>query len=483
MSLLFSVLSVLLFGFFSCTAKPANGQVEGEVLQDKEEKEEIVEETVIAGNSVLARFEKELTEIVKKVSPSVVTIFATQEVRDGFFDDFDFPFPFPFEVPRRRRSLGSGVIVKYDEDKNVFYILTNNHVVQNADVIRVSFDRHTEKNGKLVGRDPKTDIAVIEVDAEGISNPKGRIAKLGNSDKVRVGQIVIAIGNPYGLERTVTVGVVSALRRSIGITQYENFIQTDAPINPGNSGGPLINIKGEVIGINTAIVAEGQGLGFAIPINLAKWVMDQLIEKGEVVRGWLGVIIQEITPEIAEAINVKEGILIAQVMKDSPAEKAGLKVGDIIIELNGEKIDSVRDLQLKIMKTPPGTEVSLTILRKGKKKVIKVKVGRLPERKVKVYDKEQGKDLGINIRNLTPEEKARYGLEGGVRVIAVAPGSLAYYSGLRPGDIIISVNNKFIEDVDEFISMIEDLKDAGRSKALLLVRRGETNVYLVLRLR
>ncbi len=483
MSLVFSVIAVLFLGFYSCTANPANGKVEGEILQESEEKEESVEETVITGNSVLARFEKELTEIVKKVSPSVVTIFATQEARDGFFDDFDFPFPFPFDVPRRRRSLGSGVIVKYDEDKNIFYILTNNHVVQNADVIRVSFDRHTEKRGKLVGRDPKTDIAVIEVDAEGISNPKSRIAKLGNSDKVRVGQIVIAIGNPYGLERTVTVGVVSALRRSIGITQYENFIQTDAPINPGNSGGPLINIRGEVIGINTAIVAEGQGLGFAIPINLAKWVMEQLIEKGEVVRGWLGVVIQEITPEIAEAINVKEGILIAQVMKDSPAEKAGLKVGDIIIELNGKKIDSVRDLQLKIMKTPPGTEVSLTILRKGKKKVIKVKVGRLPERKVRVYDKEQGKDLGINIRNLTPEEKARYGLEGGVRVIAVAPGSLAYYSGLRPGDIIISVNNKFIEDVDEFISMIEDLKDAGRSRALLLVRRGETNIYLVLRLR
>ncbi len=483
MSLLFSVITALLFGFYSCTAKPVNGKAEGEILQDKEDKEEAVEETVVAGNSVLARFEKELTEIVRKVSPSVVTIFATQEATDGFFDEFDFPFPFPFDVPRRRRSLGSGVIVKYDEDKSVFYILTNNHVVQNADVIRVSFDRHTEKRGKLVGRDPKTDIAVIEVDAKEISNPKGRVAKLGNSDKVRVGQIVIAIGNPYGLERTVTVGVVSALRRSIGITQYENFIQTDAPINPGNSGGPLINIRGEVIGINTAIVAEGQGLGFAIPINLAKWVMEQLIEKGEVIRGWLGVIIQEITPEIAEAINVKEGILIAQVMKDSPAEKAGLKVGDIIIELNGKKIDSVRDLQLKIMKTPPGTEVSLTILRKSKKKVIKVKVGRLPERKVKVYDKEQGKDLGINIRNLTPEEKARLGLEGGVRVIAVAPGSLAYYSGLRPGDIIISVNNKSVEDVDEFISMVEDLKDAGRSKALLLVRRGETNIYLVLRLR
>ncbi len=480
-------LPVLLMSLFiyvqGCTAKPSNTEqaIEEEVTvtDQTEEKEENIE----YGNSVLAQFEKELTGIIRKVSPSVVTVFATQEGGSGFFDEFDFPFRFPFDIPRQRRSLGSGVIVKYEKKKNVFYILTNNHVVQDADIIRVGFDRHTEKRGKLVGRDPKTDIAVIEVGAEGIKDPEKRVAKLGNSDKVRVGQLVIAIGNPYGLERTITVGVVSALRRSIGITQYENFIQTDAPINPGNSGGPLINIRGEVIGINTAIVAEGQGLGFAIPINLARWVMDQLIEKGEVIRGWLGVIIQEITPEIAETIEVKEGILIAQVMKGSPADEAGLRVGDIIIELNGKKIDSVRELQLKIMRTRPGTEVTLTIVRKGKKKKVKVKVGRLPEQKERVFDKEQGKNLGINIRNLTPEEKARYGVESGVKVITVAPRSLAYYSGLRPGDIIMAVNNKQIEDVDEFISMIEDMREAGREKALLLIRRGDTNIYLVLRLR
>ncbi len=486
MPFLFSIFFALLVVYVQgCGAEPKEAETEHLEEAEVEVYEDIGDKNteINYSTSVLAQFERELTSIIRKVSPSVVTVFATQESPGGFFDEFDFPFRFPFDIPRQRRSLGSGVIVRYDEDRNVFYILTNNHVVQDADIIRVGFDRHTEKRGKLVGRDPKTDIAVIEVSAEGIKNPKSRVAKLGNSDKVRVGQLVIAIGNPYGLERTITVGVVSALRRSIGITQYENFIQTDAPINPGNSGGPLINIKGEVIGINTAIVAEGQGLGFAIPINLAKWVMDQLIERGEVVRGWLGVIIQEITPEIGEAINVKEGILIAQVIKDSPAEKAGLKVGDIIIELNGKKIDSVRELQLLIMRTPPGTEVTLTVIRKGKKKKITVKVGRLPEEKERVLDKEKGRSLGINIRNLTPEEKARYGVESGVKVIAVTPRSLAYYSGLRPGDIILAVNNKQIEDVDEFISMIDELRDAGREKALLLVRRGDTNIYLVLRLR
>ncbi|HIC97098.1 MAG TPA: trypsin-like serine protease, partial [Aquificaceae bacterium] len=233
--------------------------------------------------SVLEAFEAELTGIIDEVSPSVVTIFAVQEVEFNPFEGFDLPFRFPIEpFKRERRSLGSGVIVKHERGK--LYILTNNHVVEDAKLITVRLDKHTEKRARVVGKDPKTDIAVLEISAEGIEGIPDRIARLGDSDKVRVGQIVIAIGNPYGLERTVTVGVVSALSRSIGITQYENYIQTDAAINPGNSGGPLINIKGEVIGINTAIVASGQGLGFAIPINLARWVMEQILEHGRVVR-------------------------------------------------------------------------------------------------------------------------------------------------------------------------------------------------------
>ena len=439
------------------------------------------ERAQINSGGILESFERELTKVVDKVSPSVVTIFAVQEVEFNPFEDFDLPFRFPIEPFRQeRRSLGSGVIVKYEKGK--IYILTNNHVVEGAKRVTVRLDRHTEKRARIVGTDPKTDIAVIEVDAEGIDDIESRIAKLGDSDKVRVGQLAIAIGNPYGLERTVTVGVVSALRRSIGITQYESYIQTDAAINPGNSGGPLINIHGEVIGINTAIVASGQGLGFAIPINLARWVMEQILEHGKVVRGWLGVVIQEITPDIAEAIGVKEGILVAQVMKGSPADKAGLKVGDIIIALNGRKLEDVRDLQLSIMKTKPGTEVTLTIIREGKRKEIKVKVGELPEkisRKPKSYE---GEDLGLSLRDLTPKEKARFGVEG-VLVVSVAPGSPAYESGLRPGDVIMRVNYKKVSTVREFYKLIESLKDMGKSKALLLVRRNSSNVYLVLPLR
>jgi serine protease Do len=293
---------------------------------------------------------------------------------------------------------------------------------------------------------------------------------------------VIAIGNPYGLERTVTFGVISALRRSIGITQYESFIQTDAPINPGNSGGPLINIKGEVIGINTAIVAEGQGLGFAIPINLAKWVADQIMAKGRVVRGWLGVVIQEITPEIAETIGVKEGILVSQIAPGSPAEKAGLKVGDIIVAIDGEKVREVRELQFRVMKTPPGTEITLTILRGGKEQTIKAKVGEMPEEVSFGQPREQAGELGLSLRDLSPEEVRRFGVKG-VFVDGVAPGSLAQRSGLRRGDIILAVNNEPVESLSQFNENIEKAKSEQRTRVLLLIRRGGSNLYVVLYLR
>lgn len=435
---------------------------------------------MLNGGGVLEAFQKELTRIVDRVSPSVVTIFALQEVEFNPFEEFDLPFRLPLEPFRQeRRSLGSGVIVKLENGK--IYILTNNHVVEDAKSITVRFDRHTERRARIVGTDPKTDIAVLEVEAKGLKDVEKRIARLGNSDRVRVGQIAIAIGNPYGLERTVTVGVISALKRSIGITQYESYIQTDAAINPGNSGGPLINIYGEVIGINTAIVASGQGLGFAIPINLAKWVMDQILEHGRVVRGWLGVVIQEITPDIGEAIGVREGILVAQVVKDSPADKAGLRVGDIIVALNGKKLDSVRDLQFSIMKTKPGTEVILTVIREGRKMELRVKIGELPEKVSGKKPRYEGENLGLSLRDLTPGEKARLGVEG-VLVVGVVPGSPADHSGLRPGDIIMRVNNRKIDSVGEFQRVLEGLRKAGKEKALLLVRRGASNLYLVLNL-
>ncbi len=432
--------------------------------------------------SVLEQFERELTSVVERVSPSVVTIFAVQETKVNPLEEFDIPFhfPFPFSPERRqRRSLGSGVIVQ--KNGNKVFILTNNHVVRDAKSITVRFDRHTERKAKLIGSDSKTDIAVVEVDVSGINDIDKRIAKLGSSDNLKVGQIVIAIGNPYGLERTITVGVISALKRSIGITQYESFIQTDAAINPGNSGGPLINIRGEVIGINTAIVAEGQGLGFAIPINLAKWVMEQIIENGKVVRGWLGVVIQEVTPEIAEAIGVKEGILVAQVMKGSPADKAGLKVGDVIVEVNGKPIDKVRDLQFSIMKTKPGTEVELKVVRDGKKLSLRVKVGQLPEKGATPGLDTQEGDLGLSLRNPTTEEKRKFGLEGAI-VVSVAPGSPAYESGIHPGDVILRVNNVPIRTKEDFYRAVERLKELGKRKVLLLIKRGRSNVYVVLNL-
>jgi serine protease Do len=464
LSLLFLL---LLFSIESCKAQKTPPSANAPQSKD-----------VSVGSGLLVQFEKELTELVERVSPSVVAIYSTQEVSGDFGEDF--PFFFPFQIPQERRSLGSGVIIALKNGK--LYILTNNHVVQGAKRIRVRFESHVEKDGKLVGGDPKTDVAVVEVDAKGIENPEGRVAKLGDSDKLKVGQLVIAIGNPYGLERTVTFGVISALRRSIGITQYESFIQTDAPINPGNSGGPLINIRGEVIGINTAIVAEGQGLGFAIPINLAKWVADQLMAKGRVVRGWLGVVIQEITPEIAETIGVKEGVLVAQISPGSPAEKAGLKVGDIIVAVDGEKVREVRDLQFKIMKTPPGTEVTLTIIRGGKEQTIKAKVGEMPEEVSFGQPREQANDLGLSLRDLSPEEVRRLGVRG-VLVEGVAPGSLAQRSGLRRGDIILAINNEPVENLSQFNEKIERAKSEQRARVLLLIRRGGNNLYVVLYLR
>ncbi len=464
MVLLTAFFMSLLF-IFGCKAQQVQ-KVETSPPQDKP----------IVSSQVLSQFEQELTAIVETVSPSVVTIFATQEV-----SGVEVPFPFPFNIPpQERRSLGSGVIIEYKKSK--FYILTNSHVVQNARAIRVRFDRHTEKRARIVGTDPKTDVAVIEVDDKDIPNPENRVAKLGDSDKLKVGQLAIAIGNPYGLERTVTVGVISALRRTIGITQYESFIQTDAAINPGNSGGPLVNIRGEVIGINTAILAEGQGLGFAIPINLAKWIADQLIAKGKVTRGWLGIVIQDITPDMVESLGVREGVIIAQIMPGSPADRGGLKVGDIVVEVDGQRVGEVRELQFKIMRTEPGKEINLKVVREGKETNLKIKVGEMPEDR-QVGEAEQGQaDLGLVLRDLTQEEEARLGVKG-VLVVRVAPNSLSMQSGITPGDVILQVGNRPVANVREFQQSIEALRQAGRESALLLIRRRGNNLFLVLRLR
>ncbi len=322
--------------------------------------------------------------VAEQVTPSVVNISTVSSGRgrtpnelfrpfgnDPFFRDFFDRF---FEgMPRRRQqnSLGSGVVI----DKGGL-ILTNNHVIKDADEISVKFSDKHEAKGKIVGTDPKTDLAVIRVDIK----EELPVARLGNSDTLRVGEWAIAIGNPFGLDHTLTVGVVSATGRSeVGIAAYENFIQTDASINPGNSGGPLLNIRGEVIGINTAIVASGQGIGFAIPINMARKVIADLVKKGKVTRGWLGIGIQPLTPELAKSFGVSgEGVLVNQVMPKSPAENAGIKVGDLILAVDGKPIKDPRELQRLIADTDIGNSIQLTLLREKERRTVKVQIGEMP---------------------------------------------------------------------------------------------------------
>ncbi|HEX9899037.1 MAG TPA: Do family serine endopeptidase [Candidatus Methylomirabilis sp.] len=329
--------------------------------------------------------ENPFVRVAELVTPSVVNISTvttgkgrapTEQFRpfgnDPFFRDFFDRF---FEgMPRRRQqaSLGSGVIIEKSG-----LILTNNHVVKDADEITVKFANKQEVKGKVVGTDAKTDLAVIRVSAK----EDLPVATLGNSDTLQVGEWAIAIGNPFGLDHTLTVGVISATGRSeVGIAAYENFIQTDASINPGNSGGPLLNVRGEVIGINTAIVASGQGIGFAIPVNMARKVMEDLVKKGKVTRGWLGIGIQPLTPELAKSFGVSadEGILVNQIMPKSPAEAAGLKVGDLILTLDGKPIKDARQMQRLVAEAEIGKTIAVIVLRDKTKRALKVQVGEMP---------------------------------------------------------------------------------------------------------
>ena len=329
--------------------------------------------------------ENPFIRVAELVTPSVVNISTvttgkgrapTELFRpfgnDPFFRDFFDRF---FEgTPRRRQqaSLGSGVIIEKSG-----LILTNNHVVKDADEITVKFANKQEVKGKVVGTDAKTDLAVIRVAAK----DDLPVATLGNSDTLQVGEWAIAIGNPFGLDHTLTVGVISATGRSeVGIAAYENFIQTDASINPGNSGGPLLNVRGEVIGINTAIVASGQGIGFAIPVNMARKVMEDLVKRGKVTRGWLGIGIQPLTPELAKSFGVSadEGILVNQVMPKSPAEAAGLKVGDLILSLDGKPLKDARQMQRLVAEAEIGKTVEVVVLRDKTKRALKVQVGEMP---------------------------------------------------------------------------------------------------------
>jgi serine protease Do len=395
--------------------------------------------------------------------------------RDFFGDDFFDRF---FgEMPReyKQRSLGSGFII--DEDG---YILTNNHVVEGADEIKVRLSDKHEFDAKIVGRDLKTDIALIKIKS-GQGLP---IARLGDSDKLEVGEWVMAIGNPFGLEQTVTVGIVSAKGRVIGSGPYDDFIQTDASINPGNSGGPLISVKGEVVGINTAIVAGGQGIGFAIPINMAKGVITQLKEKGKVTRGWLGVAVQTVTQELAKSFGLKEGkgALVAEVTKGSPAEEAGIEQGDVIIEFDGKEISEMNTLPRIVAETPVGKKVKVVVIRNGAKKELTVKIGELSEEKEQEMAAEKGtENLGMVVSELTPELADHLNAPpgSGVVVTDIESGSPADEAGIRRGDIIKEVNRQPIKSLKVYNQAIK--KAVKGDNVLFLIKRGRNSIYIILK--
>src|SRR5437867_9392419 len=441
--------------------------------------------------SMLRALEDAFSAVADRVTPAVVHVSTVQKkgaagapeenperFREFFGDEF-YDRYFRRRPREDARATGSGVLV---DPKG--YILTNNHVIENAQDIIVRLSDQRKFTAKLVGRDPKTDIAVLKVDA-----PRPLpAAELGDSDHLRVGQWAIAIGNPFGLDRTVTVGIISATARTrVGVTQYDNFIQPDASINPGNSGGPLLNVDGKVIGINTAIVAAGQGIGFAIPINQARDVMQQLITRGRVVRGWLGIVIQDLTDQLAGSFGVKEGggVLVAEVMKGSPADVAGLRAGDVVVELGGSAIKEVPDLQRRVAAVKPGQTMKLTVIRERKPVAVSVKIGEMPADEPVVAEAPGTDEWGLSVEALTGDAALRLDLpvNRGLLVTDVQPGSPAEKAGLRRGDVILEVARRSADDPANLYKALGALKP-GESLLIYVHRAGGSgggaNQYLVM---
>jgi serine protease Do len=451
-------------------------------------------QTPVAGGNA-----KNFVEIAKTVKPAVVNIAASRSGKSG-----DGPQSSPFDDPffrrffgdeffkrdqphreRKERGQGSGVIV----DPNGL-IITNNHVVNKADEIRVFLSDKREFKGKLIGTDTKTDIAVVKIEATGLST-----IPLADSDQLEVGEFVLAVGSPFGLTQSVTMGIVSAVgRASMGIAEYEDFIQTDAAINPGNSGGALVNVRGELVGINTAIFSQSggnMGIGFAVPSNLARTIMDQLVKGGKVVRGWLGVAIQELTPELAAQFGLADtkGVLVSDVMDDSPAKKAGFERADVITEYDGKPMDSPTHLRNAVAQTPIGRKVPIKLIRDKKMKTIDVTIVEQPKSLGQPGSEDNGESTAptgvlsdIDVRELNEELAARYGIkatERGVLVVRVRSGSTAEDMGVREGDIVLEVNRKPVTSLKSYERAVSGLaKD--QAVLLLLKRKGQT-IYLTLR--
>ncbi|MBW6457550.1 MAG: Do family serine endopeptidase [FCB group bacterium] len=434
---------------------------------------------ITLGAQDLKTISNQFIDVAESVSPAVVTITAQKvtKIRNPF-GDFDFPFDFfGFNAPNREReyrssALGSGVIVGDG------YVITNNHVIDKAEEIKIVLHDKREFEATLVGADAKTDIAILKIEARGLP-----VAKLGNSDNLRVGEWVLAIGSPFStrLGNTVTHGIVSGLARSgMQLSTYESYIQTDASINPGNSGGALVNLDGEVIGINSAIMSRSggsHGIGFAIPMNLARKVMNDIITSGRVVRAWLGVTIQELNQDLSQSLGLSDisGVLISDVMKESPAEKAKILSGDVIVEVNDQTVRTPSELQINIASRSPGESVKLTLIREGKKRSINVRLEEMPSDEPVITQSKTGEvDLGFTVQGNSDELARQYGINTteGVVVVNVAPGSEAQQKGIQPGDRIVTMERKNIKNLGEFTKTLDNVKKDQTILILIETKNG-----------
>jgi len=438
--------------------------------------------------------------VVKAAAPAVVNISTTRVVQSSggqfqspFMDDpffrhfFGDEFSRRFNGPRKREesSLGSGVIVD-----SAGYIVTNNHVIAQADEIKVLLSDEREFTGKVVGTDPKTDLAVIKIDAKNLPT-----VPWGDSNSLEVGEYVLAVGNPFGLNQTITMGIVSAVgRANVGIADYEDFIQTDAAINPGNSGGALVNTRGELVGINTAIFSRSggyMGIGFAVPANMARSVMESLIKTGKVVRGWLGVSIQKVTTDLAKQFDLSDakGALVSEVIDNSPAAKHGIKSGDVIVAFDGKPVDNPTVLRNIVAATDVGRKVKVNVVRDGKQKTLTVKIAEQPKDLARLDEEEGAKSEGVNsslagleVSNITPELARRLKVPEdttGVVVTSVEPGTAAHSAGVKRGDVIIEVNRRRIGSVKDFRDVTGKLKK--KESILLRINRQGGKIFIVIK--